>query len=41
MRHKSAYTNTDSNENPPSSGYAQVNYNGVVAICDVKIKIID
>ena len=41
MRHKSAYTYTGSNENPPSSGYAQVNYNGVVAIRDVKIKIID
>ena len=41
MRHKSAYTNTGSNENPPSLGNAIVNYNGVVAICDVQIKIID
>lgn len=41
MKHKSAYTYTGSNENPPSPGYAQVNYNGVVAIRDVKIKIID
>ena len=41
MRHKSTYTYTGSNENPPNPGYAQVNYNGVVAIRDVKIKIID
>lgn len=41
MRYKSAYTYTGSNENPPSPGYAQVNYNGVVAIRDVQIKIID
>ena len=41
MRNKSAYTYTGSNENPPSPGCAQVNYNGVVAIRDVKIKIID
>lgn len=41
MRHKSAYTYTGSNENPPSPSYAQVNYNGVVAIRDVTIKIID
>ena len=42
MRHKSAYTYTGSNEiPPPSPGYVQVNYNGVVAIRDVQIKIID
>ena len=41
MRHKSAYTYTGSNESPPSLGNAIVNYNGVVAIRDVKIKIID
>ena len=41
MKNKSAYTYTGSNEIPPNPGYAQVNYNGVVAIRDVKIKIID
>ena len=41
MEHKSAYTYTGLNEIPPNLGYAQVNYNGVVAIRDVKIKIID
>lgn len=41
MRYKSAYTYTGSSEHPPTPDYALVNYNGVVAIRDVKIKIID
>ena len=41
MRNKSVYTYTGSNENPPSLSNVIVNYNGVVAIRDVQIKIID
>ena len=37
MRHKSACTYTGSNEKPPSPSNVLVNYNGVVAIRDVKI----
>lgn len=41
MRYKSAYTYTGSNEYSSSPCYAQVNYNGVVVIRDVQVKIID
>ena len=41
MRNKSAYTYIGSNENFPSPSNVIVNYNGVVAIRDVQIKIVD